>query len=58
MDGGKTWKKVFDSFSNYYFNEMTCYDEYNRIALGEGRKFYKYCITYRRWWESLEINQA
>jgi hypothetical protein len=40
--------------SSYYFNEMTFYDEYNCIALGEGRKFYKYCITYRGWWKSLE----
>jgi hypothetical protein len=36
IDGGKTWKKVFDSSNNFYFNEISCYDEYNCIALGEG----------------------
>jgi hypothetical protein len=35
-DGGKTWNKVYDSEKKFYFNQISCYDEDNCIAIGEG----------------------
>jgi hypothetical protein len=36
LDGGKTWKKMFDSEKKLYFNQISCYDEDNCIVIGEG----------------------
>lgn len=34
-DGGLTWTKVFDSDGQYYFNQISCFDEMNCFAVGE-----------------------
>jgi hypothetical protein len=36
LDGGKTWKKIYDSEKKLYFNQISCYDDDNCIVIGEG----------------------
>lgn len=35
-DRGKTWKKVFDSKKQFYFNQIHCLNENRCVAVGEG----------------------
>jgi len=36
VDGGKTWKSLFSDEGNFYFNDISCFDETTCVAVGEG----------------------